>query len=133
MQILDELKKKGYRLTKPRQEVLKALTSFPMSVQEIYATLQQNHISIDLASVYRTLELFVKMGIVYAIDLGEDKKRYELVQPQNHHHHIVCNSCGVIEDVKFNETSLDKEIFRKSQFKVDHHHLEFFGLCANCQ
>ncbi len=133
MKPLDELKKQGYRSTKPRQEVIKVLNARPLTVGEIYSTLQKKHIKIDLASVYRSLDLFLKMGVVNSIDLGEDKRRYELVQSQNHHHHLVCNHCGKIEDVKFDENLFDDKIIKKSHFKIDHHHLEFFGLCKNCQ
>lgn len=133
MNVLDELKQKGYRLTKPRQEILKVLQNYPLTVQEIYRSLEKNRIHVDLASIYRSLELFVEMGVVHAIQLGEDKKRYELVDSENHHHHLVCNSCGTIENITFNEKSLLNEVTAKSVFKIDHHHMEFFGQCKNCQ
>lgn len=131
--ILDQLKHKGYRLTKPRQELLHVLVDYPLTVHEIYSTLQKKNISIDLASVYRSLELFVNMGIVRVIELNDNKKRYELVDIHNHHHHLICTNCKTIEDVNINENNFLKEMQRKSAFKVDHHHLEFFGLCKNCQ
>lgn len=133
MNVLDELKKNGYRLTKPRRELLKVLKEYPLTVQEIYSSLQKRKINMDLTSVYRSLELFVEMGVVHVIQLGEDKKRYELVDSENHHHHLVCNSCGIIENITFNEKNLLKEVTAKSVFKIDHHHMEFFGHCKNCQ
>jgi Fur family ferric uptake transcriptional regulator len=104
-----------------------------MTVQEIYSTLRKKKIDIDLASVYRSLELFVEMGVVHIIQLGEDKKRYELIESDNHHHHLVCNTCGSIEDIALDEKILLKEVNSKSDFAIDHHHLEFFGRCKNCQ
>jgi Fur family ferric uptake transcriptional regulator len=56
-----------------------------------------------------------------------------LIDEKNHHHHLVCNSCGKIEDIRLNEQKFIKEVAVKSQFLVDHHHLEFFGYCSNCQ
>ncbi len=133
MQILDQLKQQGYRLTKPREEVLKTLSGYPRTVQEIYEVLRKKHQSVDLASVYRTLDLFVDLGVIYSIELGEGKKRYELVNKENHHHHLVCNHCGTIKDIEINEYILNKELKKHTSFKVDHHQLEFFGLCAKCQ
>lgn len=133
MKILDQLKKNGYRLTKPRQELLQVLETYPLTVSEIASALQKKKVDIDLASIYRSLEVFVDMGVVHVIQLGEDKNRYELVNDENHHHHLVCNNCGRIEDISINEKNLIHDVEKFSHFKVDHHHLEFFGLCAKCQ
>jgi Fe2+ or Zn2+ uptake regulation protein len=133
MNVLKRLKTDGYRLTKPRKEVLKTLTDKPQTVQEIYDVLKKGNIDIDIASVYRTIELFVTMGVVYVIDFGGDSKKYELVNRNHHHHHLVCNNCGNVEDISLNEHFIYKELKRKTSFIVDHHHLEFFGLCINCQ
>lgn len=133
MNTLEYLKQKGYRLTKPRQELLHTLSSYPLTVQQISDALRKKNIRVDLASIYRSLELFVDMGIVHVIEFGEDKKRYEIVDQDNHHHHLMCNKCGTIEDITVNEHSLLTEISTKSNFKIDHHHLEFFGICQHCQ
>lgn len=133
MDIKKILQEKGYRFTTQRQEVIKSLGDFLLSVQEIHRSLKKRRVNIDLVSIYRTLELLVSMGIVHAIELGEGKKRYEVVNEKNHHHHLVCNSCGSIDNITVNEEQFIKEIKKKSTFKVDHHHLEFFGCCQNCQ
>jgi Fur family ferric uptake transcriptional regulator len=127
------LKDQGYRLTKQREHILKSLTEYPLSAEDIYKKLLSKHIPLDLASVYRTLELFINMGIVYSIDLGEGKKRYELINKKNHHHHLICNKCRKVEDIKVYEDLMEKELQKKTKYKIDHHHLEFFGLCPNCQ
>lgn len=133
MNILQHLKKKGYRLTTSRQEIVNSLNDHPQTVQKIHSSLTKRGIDIDITSVYRTVELFVEMGIVYAIDLGSGSKQYELVDTKSHHHHLVCNTCGIVEDIIMNEESIMKELHKKTTFKVDHHHLEFFGYCADCQ
>lgn len=127
------LKDRGFRVTTARQATLSTLADRPLSASEIHEQLQSQNVSIDLASVYRSLELFVDLGLVHAIHLGEDRKRYELVDADNHHHHLVCNSCGSIEDIALQQESFLEEVQRVSTFKVDHHHLEFFGTCQSCQ
>jgi Fe2+ or Zn2+ uptake regulation protein len=131
--LIAEVKKRGYRQTKVREHILKTLKDYPLSAQEIFASLKNDGVQVDLASVYRSVELFRDLGLIYEIEFGEGKKRYELVDTKNHHHHLVCNNCGLIEDVTLNDKHLIKEVTKKSHFKVDHHHLEFFGLCTNCQ
>lgn len=133
MDIHSELKKQTSRWTKPREEVLNTLSKHPKTAQEIYKELKENGSTIDLASVYRTLDLFVKINIIQEIDLGEGKKRYELIEKNHHHHHLVCNKCGAIEDIEMKEDALIKEVCKKSKFKVQKHKLEFFGLCEKCQ
>jgi Fur family transcriptional regulator, ferric uptake regulator len=132
MDVILQLKNQGFRLTKPRIELLKVLVHRPLTVQEIYDLLIRRNIHVDLTSVYRTLELFVSLGAVSIVEFGEDKKRYEL-SDQDHHHHLVCTKCGLIEDVSLNENELLNKVKIQSKFKIDHHNLEFFGLCQNCQ
>ena len=91
MNIVSLLKEKGFRVTKPRLEIIKVLSNYPLSAEEIHDALDKKNIRVDLASVYRSLELFVKMSVVYSIELGEGKKRYELVNKNYHHHHLICN------------------------------------------
>lgn len=133
MKKLNIIKQKGYRLTKTRENVIKALKNHPLTVEEISENLKKNKININTASIYRSLELFVETGIAHTFNLGEGKSRYELVNENYHHHHLICNNCKNIEDIVLDRENFTKEINRKSKFKIDHHHLEFFGLCKRCQ
>jgi Fur family ferric uptake transcriptional regulator len=133
VEISEKLKNYGYRLTQQRRAILNVLQEYPLTVEEIYNELKKSKVSLDLVSVYRTLEVFLNKKIVYSVDFGDGKKRYELVNDFNHHHHLICNQCRKIEDIKIDEKKMTNEISRKSQFKIDHHHLEFFGLCSHCQ
>lgn len=133
MDILKKLRSKGYRITSQREKILKEIYEHPLTVDEIFASLKKKKIRLDLASVYRTLQLFTKNTIVQEVQFGDGKKRYELVNEKNHHHHIVCNNCGTVENVILpNEERLIKTIAESSQFQIVKHTLEFFGLCAKC-
>lgn len=134
MSCLKRLKDKGYKLTTPRKLVLDQLSQFPLTISEIADKLKKNTIKVDLVSVYRTLELFVGLGIVYAVEFGDGKRRYELIDSKNHHHHLVCQTCGKVENIKLSlEKKMLSEIKSQSAFKVERHSLELFGLCVNCQ
>lgn len=87
-----------------------------------------------LATVYRTLEKFVTVGILERIDFQEGKFRYEYMH--GHHHHAVCNSCGSVEDISDTTSeieALEKRLAKQSGFSVTKHVLELFGLCNKCQ
>lgn len=122
----------GKRFTKPRKAIFHALTNFekPVTIKEIYHFLKN---SIDLASIYRTLDLMKQSAVVNEIEFGDGKKRYELVTGKNHHHHLVCENCGDVTDIEMKEEQLLNKIKTKNDFRIKRHELEFFGLCQNCQ
>ena len=122
----------GIRYTKPRKLVFEALEhlSKPVSANEINDYLKNK---IDLTSVYRTLSLLIKSEMVNVILFGEGKKRYELKNKNEHHHHLVCEKCGDVEDVEMKESLLLKSVEERSKFVIKKHNLEFFGLCPDCQ
>jgi len=122
----------GIRYTKPRKLIFEALEhlSKPVSANEINDFLKNE---IDLTSIYRTLDLLKKSDLLNVILFGEGKKRYELKKDHGHHHHLVCENCGGIEDIEMHEDNLLKNVAAHSEFLVKKHNLEFFGLCKNCQ
>ncbi len=123
--------KVGKRMTLPRKLVVDALSKNekPMTAQEIYSKMKNQ---VDLASVYRNLELLSKTNKVNQYEFGDGKKRYEMVK-RDHHHHLICQNCGEVENIEMKEAELMEKVKNKSGFKIERHSLEFFGLCANCQ
>ena len=122
----------GERYTKPRKLIFEALAHFfkPITVSEINSYLKNK---INLTSIYRTLELMKKSDIVEEAEFGDGRKRYELIENQKHHHHLVCQNCGDVEDVEMKEEELLNKVKAKSKFAIKEHKLEFFGLCPDCQ
>ncbi len=132
--MLTTLKQKGYRLTKSRKELFTALSDYPYTVQELAQRLKKQAVGIDLASIYRGLAVFLQMGLIYSIDFGDGKKRYELVNKIDHHHHAVCNNCGKIENISFKqEGKLINDIGKRINYEIENHSIEIFGLCSNCK
>jgi Fur family transcriptional regulator, ferric uptake regulator len=90
--------------------------------------------SVGTATVYRTLELLVKSGLVAERDFGEGFKRYEAVPPGQTHEHCVCSSCGRV--IEFSNDRLERMIELLAEevaFRPHHHRLEVFGVCRECQ
>jgi Fur family ferric uptake transcriptional regulator len=125
------------RLTKGAKKVLEALerVSELTTAQDIHSQLRTDD-SDDapgLTTVYRSLESLVGLGLVQAVVLGDGERRYELVTPGEHHHHLVCEKCrgSVHMDMCLVE-DLETAVKQKYGFEVKSHVLELFGLCSNC-
>ena len=115
----------GYKATPQRTAVLRALIAEQhQSLEEIRARCSE----VGLVTVYRTLDLLGGLGIVRRLDLG-DGARYELAE--NHHHHVICESCGDISE--FEECPLDPgRLSFGNGFEVRSHSIEVYGRCAAC-
>jgi Fur family ferric uptake transcriptional regulator len=127
------IRKDGHRLTNQRKQILTLIGTTPQSIGDLMNQIEQEKLSVDKATVYRALDWFVEMGIVGKTKFQDGVTKYERVTNDSHHHHLVCNSCGSIEDIPLNEQALMKEVKYHSQFKVLGHSLEFFGVCHMCQ
>ena len=118
----EKIKKAGYKLTKPRLSILGILKKhkLPISAKEIYKKVK----NIDLASIYRTLNIFESLNIVN-IENRMGKKLYCLAEVQ--HHHIFCEKCEYIEEIRCNH------FFKKvKNFTNINHQLTLTGICNSC-
>jgi Fur family ferric uptake transcriptional regulator len=121
------------RITAPRLEILSILKSSknPLTISEIHSQITNS--KTDLATVYRTLNLFADLKIVSQIDFKDDFMRYELIFDRHHHHHIVCRTCGKVENVEACILGeLEKMLAQKGYTDLTHS-LEFFGVCESCR
>lgn len=130
--ISQKLRQKGYRLTTQRQRVLAVLTDHPQSVEEVLIALKNKGENPDKVTIYRTLDCFVDLGIVSKTQFKDKTAKYELLTEDSHHHHLVCDNCGSVEDIALNEATLLRKVSEQTNFQVKSHSLEFFGLCVNC-
>ncbi|HWA52385.1 MAG TPA: transcriptional repressor [Patescibacteria group bacterium] len=112
-------------MIKTKLQKLLAKSKSPISVPEILEEIDANK-----TTIYRELTSFIKDGLITEIEFGDGKKRYEW-KDHGHHHHLICKTCGKIEDVKVDEKKLIKSITNKN-FLIESHSLEFFGKCKNC-
>lgn len=130
---LASLQQSGHKLTNSRREILELLPSTPATVAEIQEILRQKQVKIDIVTIYRNLDMFIRIGLVRKTQFGDKSARFELITNQDHHHHLICDNCGSVEDIPLDEKTLVNQVGKKSRFKVERHNLEFFGACALCQ
>lgn len=132
------------RWTAPREAVLDLLKNSTehLSAKDIYAALHPRFPGMGLMTVYRTLELLDRAGLVHKLNMADGQRRYELKSGErdDHHHHLICIRCGKIINYKdFVREELDlikktEEILaRKFNFLIRDHNIEFLGLCVNCR
>lgn len=94
-----ELNARGWRLTPQRETILHVFQNLPrgnhLSAEELHELLDQRSENISLSTIYRSVKLMARMGILRELELAEGHKHYELNQPYpHHHHHIVCIQCN---------------------------------------
>jgi len=127
-------KQKKLSLSHPRlliyQELSNALS--PLSPLEIYEKLLKKKKKIGLTSVYRSLNLFESLNMVFKIVNGSSVK-YKLCELKEHHHHIICKSCGNVGVLDFCDiSSWSKKVTESTGYQVTDHQLNFFGFCKEC-
>ena len=125
----------GYRLTPQRMMILSAIegSESHISAEEIYAQVVAKYPHVNISTVYRTLELLKRLGLVTETDLGEGRVRYHPAD-KGHHHHLVCEECGAIIDLDESTLfPLKDALLRNYKFVADLRHLAIFGRCTNCQ
>lgn len=132
--IADRLSKQGYRLTPQRIMILLAIENSDdhISAEEIYAQIIAKYPNVNISTVYRTLELLKRLGLVTETDLGEGRVRYHPTE-KGHHHHLVCRECGTT--VALDESllaRLESALLQEYKFVADLRHLAIWGRCANC-
>ena len=132
--LVSELSHQGYRLTPQRVMILSAIENSGnhISAEEIYAQIVSKYPNVNISTVYRTLELLKRLGLVTETDLGEGRVRYHPAE-QGRHHHLVCRECGAIIDLDESLLApLKTALLREYKFDADLRHLAILGCCVNC-
>lgn len=127
------LRQFGYSATITRTAIFESLATkeSPLTMAELVKSVST---TVDRATVYRTIDIFEKAGIVNRIQIGW-KYKLELSDIfQQHHHHIRCSDCGKIETFHETEQLLSEldSIAKAKLFKLKSHTLELSGLCSEC-
>ena len=133
---LDQLRKQSFRLTPQREMILLSLHQIghPASAEELYALVTERSSSVELSTIYRTLDLLSSMNLLTIIDTGDKQRLYELCGTEAPHIHLVCKQCQKI-------TGVEIEIFQpllnhlndQAHFYADLSKLTVPGLCEECK
>ena len=133
--IITALRRHGYKLTPQRRAVIGSIASSPdhLTPAAIYEKVHQERSDIGLATIYRTLDILAKLGLICELHTGGSCRSYTTGAPE-HHHHLICSKCGEVVDFTGHDLSpLEKRLSRETGFEIEDHLLEFIGQCQNCK
>jgi Fur family ferric uptake transcriptional regulator len=105
-----------------------------LSVETIQRRLKDQGERVGTATIYRTLDVLVRSGLVRAHDFGEGFKRYEPMPQQANHEHLICLRCSKV--VEFQNDRLERMIpiiADEHAFQHQRHRVEVYGLCRECR
>ena len=130
------LREEGQRYTDQRRELVELLANDgPLSIPEVL----RDRRGLKQSSVYRNLAVLEHAGVVRRVVTDEEFGRYELTEDlTGHHHHLICSSCGRVEDVTVPselEGTLDRTLDRlakRAGFADVDHRLDLIGTCGDC-
>ena len=128
------LERQGLRRTRQRDAIRDLFLSSGdhLTAEEIHQRLAADHPNVGLATIYRTLKLFVEAGIASERAFRDGLTRYEVRQP--HHDHMICVGCDKI--VEFENDAIEQlqeDVARAHGFSLTAHRHELYGHCPDCR
>lgn len=131
-----ELRKAGLKVTLPRVKILQLLENSEtrhLSAEDVYKALIEADEDVGLATVYRVLTQFESAGLVMRHHFEGGHSVFEL-STMEHHDHLVCNKCGLVEE--FYDEIIERQqemVAEKFGFEITDHSLYLYGICGTCQ
>lgn len=122
-------------VTQQREAIARTLfeSGRHLSAEDVADRLRERGEQIGKATVYRTLNLLVEVGLATEHDFDEGFKRYETRAGPSHHDHLICTSCGSVTEFQRPELeALQAEVAGARGFQVLTRQLKLYGLCADC-
>lgn len=136
-ELLSQVEARGIRLTAQRRaliETIQAATTH-LDAAALLKEARKRDPNIDRATVYRTIELLKRLGLIDELDLMHlnGEKHYYEVKTQKDHLHLACFDCGeIVEFAPPAFERLKQEIAAKNEFDIQVMRLEVGGLCSKC-
>ena len=131
-ELRETLHRRGMRMTPQRQFVLEALLDLEHATPEqICQHVQRSTPTVNITTIYRTLELLESLGVVRHTHLGHGAPTYSMHEHQ--HVHLVCHLCGRVEEAPREVMDeLTATLLARFGFALDGSHLALSGTCRQC-
>lgn len=130
MNIENILKENNNRVTPERITIFNFLKTKHIFT---YNDIENRFKNIWRASIFRTLNLFLKLGVIRKVEIWDKVMTYELNDEKDHHEHMKCEKCNSI--ISFVSDDICKKIFgeaKKIWFKIKAHNIWVLWICKNC-
>ncbi len=129
----DEIKNSGLKATLPRIRVLEVFqraTRRHLTAEDVYKALLADDADIGLATVYRVLTQFEQAGLLTRNHFESGKAVFELNEG-HHHDHLVCLTCGKVEEFYDEAIEARQHAIAKARgFELQEHSLALYAVCA---
>ena len=130
------LREHGLKMTRAREQVFREILSSPgvhPNAEDIHRRLRAKNKPVGLATIYRTLNLLVRSGLVTAIDLGESHSHFEPDWNRISHGHLICLSCGRVQEFSHAEIQAAiNKVGEEKGYLLDKFSIQVFGYCKDC-
>ncbi|HEX5414665.1 MAG TPA: Fur family transcriptional regulator [Chloroflexota bacterium] len=123
----------GHKLTRPRRLIIEALFARQRAVTAADLLASLGELGVSLASIYRTLDLLVELGLAEPVAQSDAEQRY-LACSLAHHHHVICDRCGLVTELdECDLAPFETIVAERTQYTIEGHTLEFHGRCPACR
>jgi len=126
----------GLKTTRQRNTIVNVFFNLKghVSVEELLREVKAVNPKIGYATVYRTLHLLVRSGLVEERRFGDGLARYEGHSEVEHHDHMICQNCGRIFEF-FNPEleAMQEKLAEEHEFTIHRHRLELYGVCKDTE
>lgn len=130
--VTEQLQKAGYKLTPQRRAIVDALLAHggTPTAADLHKRLEADYPDLGLDTIYRTLNILVKLGLLIQMDLRSGRKSRFKLGDEPHHHHLICLGCG--QAVCLDYCPLSGAI-KATDCEIVSHTFELYGYCKKCR
>jgi len=130
------LRERNLKSTSQRDDIARVFFACNrhISVEELYREVRKVNARVGYATVYRTVRLLRECGLAAESHFNDGEARFENVQEEDHHDHLICERCGrIVEFSNAEIEALQELVARKLDFVISRHKMELYGICGDCR
>lgn len=130
------IRQQGLKSTKPRLSILTILAQSeqPLDAEQVFLALKEQNVSVNLSTVYRTLEVLAKKGLITGLILSGAHRAVYAFNRQGHRHYLVCLGCKKMIAVEGCPLSgYEHQLEQQTGYLISAHQLDLYGYCPACR